>query len=59
MLLAMLSLFHLTTGAFPREAKRVMSSQDTVSDDTLYHVCIDAAQLVAIINYFRGIKTVQ
>ncbi|CAN9240465.1 unnamed protein product [Alternaria alternata] len=32
----MSSLFHLTTGAFSREAKKVMSSQKTIPDDTLY-----------------------
>jgi len=36
-----------------------MSSQETIPDDTLYQVCMDVAQFVAIINYLRGIKTVQ
>jgi hypothetical protein len=59
MLLAMSSLFHLVTGAFSREAKRVMSSQKTIPDDTLYQVCVDIARMVAIIHHLRGIKTVQ
>jgi hypothetical protein len=59
MLLAMSSLFHLITGAFSREAKRMMSSQKTIPDDTLYQVCVDIARLMAIINHLRGIKTVQ
>jgi hypothetical protein len=59
MLLAMSSLFHLTTGAFSRETKKVMSSQKTIPDDTLYQVCVDIARLVTIINHLRGIKTVQ
>jgi hypothetical protein len=41
-----------------REARSAMISQETIPDNTLYQVFMDVAQLVAITDDFRSIKTV-
>lgn len=45
--------------AHPQEAKRVMHSQETIPDDTLYQVCIHVTLLTAITDHLRTINNAQ